>query len=339
MLGYLPTLVPVPAGTFIMGSFAFKDSPPQEVQVPEFLIGKTAVSNYQFRMYRDHMAAQPYALFGINKRTGATDLIVRCEEEQVKEGQRPFTDLYEDLEVRSVFQKPGEWEIEKDEGLRERFGGDDQPAVFVNWWEATSYCDWAIEMMKIEGLLSPENTGRGRLPSESEWEKAARGPEVDVVKQMQEEGILPTRFESWVKGRYENFRRKRNGRILTVKELRLRGKEAILLSGWRVYSTPSGRLTEPSEGEVWWKQDWRTGKTQDVDWGPVTGFGSQQMSGGVWELCGAKYKEVRRARGGSWNDLDPIHLHAAFRNYGILFPDTRDLVGFRVAVASQLPSH
>lgn len=51
-----------------------------------------------------------------------------------------------------------------------RFGRDDLPVLWVNWFEANAYCRWLTH--KIGG-----GHWQFSLPTDAEWEKAARGPD------------------------------------------------------------------------------------------------------------------------------------------------------------------
>jgi sulfatase modifying factor 1 len=53
----------------------------------------------------------------------------------------------------------------------QNFNSPEQPAVAVSWFEAVRYCEW----------LSLGNDRNFRLPTEAEWERAARGGRQDAL--------------------------------------------------------------------------------------------------------------------------------------------------------------
>lgn len=140
-----PDMIPIPGGTFTMGgtseqgSDSFENEKPMHmVTVDDYLLGHTPVTLAQFRKF---IEATGYK-----------------------------TDA--DKGGSSVVYTGGKWEIKKGVSWRCDTKGevrpateDNHPVIHISWNDAVAYCTW----------LSKETGQEFRLPTEAEWEFAARG--------------------------------------------------------------------------------------------------------------------------------------------------------------------
>jgi formylglycine-generating enzyme required for sulfatase activity len=142
----LPDMVwcEVPAGAFTMGSkddslaFAGKETPQHQVKLPAFRISRYPVTNAQ------------YAAF--------------VQDEGYTERWRP------------CWTREG-WAWKKDRTAPDTYGGvfdlPNHPVVMVTWYEAVAFCRWLTERLRAATVIRPDQAVT--LPSEAQWEKAARG--------------------------------------------------------------------------------------------------------------------------------------------------------------------
>lgn len=144
----LDALATIAEGEFLMGSkdeslnpleFITKETPQHRVPVKGYKIGKYTVTNDQYRRF-------------------------------VEGGG---------YEERQWWVEAGWWAKEKGKWREPRFWSNsrynksNQPVVGVSWYEAVAYCRWLTKKWQGEGKIGSGEVVR--LPSEAEWEKAARG--------------------------------------------------------------------------------------------------------------------------------------------------------------------
>jgi len=154
----LAEMITIPAGEFLMGSNPEdpharpKEFPQHRVHVDTFQISKYQVTRGQYRRF---MAAGGYSdprywsPEGWKWKEGDT-IAYTWMHGKVNRVQRPNP-----AQPRT---EPLYWADEQDWGTGKFIQTDDHPVAGVTYYEAEAYCRWA----------------EARLPSEAEWEKAAR---------------------------------------------------------------------------------------------------------------------------------------------------------------------
>ena len=151
-----------------------------------------------------------------------------------------------------------------------RWNNPAQPVVGVNWYEAVAYCRWLIATLH-DGMIY-------RLPTEAEWERAARGSH----------GYRYPWGNTWEEG-YCN------------------GKETNLAVTSPVGLFPQGAAEggiEDLAGNVWeWCRDWY-------------GSGYYAQSGDARNPTGPTKGDSRVLRGGSWYNEGENMCRCGYRRGG-----------------------
>ncbi len=183
---------------------------------------------------------------------------------------------------------------------------NEYPVVGVNWEQATAFCNWRTDFL-IKGLgASARYVQRYRLPTEAEWEYAARGKEGNELPWEQdgvksEKGCFYANFKP-DRGNYTN-----DGNLIT--------------SQVGIYSANSNGLYDMAGNVAEWTSTVYTeaGVMSMSDMNPQLSYNAAKED---------PYALKRKAvRGGSWKDPESF-IKSAWRSYE--FQNVgRSFVGFR----------
>ena len=254
----------IPSGPFLMGDQN------EESQVPyDFAMSKVPVTNAQYRIF-------------------------------VEQGgyRRPEYWTEAGWAWREKENVEGPWSFGSD------FDLDNRPVVGVSWYEAVAFCRWltgeAANRGLVPGSLLATAEWTIRLPTEAEWEKAARGPMG---------GPVPGRAFPWGDEFDTEKANTREGRIGTTSAV----------GAFPGGASPYGLLDLSGNVFEWCQSLYRDDPYR-------AGDGREEL-----EADG-----VRVLRGGSWFGRE-VSARCAFRD-GLIPSGRYVIIGFRVVVSPALPA-
>ena len=339
-----PELVRVPAGIFLMGSSPeeverWKKFTRERIEDGTYKLPEGVTKEQLFEIYSAWLDAEE----GVHEIDVPQFFIARYP---VTNAQFTFFIENEGYERPEYWTEAGrQWRRGEGEGWGRppecrdqpmfwhdpRFNRPNQPVVGITWYEAVAYCGWLTGRMRESADQRADESANGwawpnellqeicdlrfvvRLPSEAEWEKAARGGLfLDGDEKQREPNLSPQRTWTWEGEWDENKANTWEGRVQVTTPVGLypagRSPYGVLDMLGNVWEWTNTRW-----GTDWWKPDYglpyRSGEREDPE-----GAFLRVLRGGSWlhkRRDGARCAYRNRAGPDRWSDDVGFRLVAA----------------------------